>query len=143
MGEDSAKEVSKTNVQVAVEQQRAVYGTLKMPFLAQMARMHRLSVRDIAGIFGISKSYAAQLLNHEKVPDLELAFRLARYFECTVDELFGWRFDDDGKRRPLMIELDRKTIRLTPKNRNHSALGLVKMVVDWIARGGDGIIPEE
>jgi transcriptional regulator with XRE-family HTH domain len=102
---DDNREKVKTNVQIAIEQQRVRYSTLRKPLLAQMAEAHRLTVREFAAIFGISKSYAQEILNHEKFPSLEMAIRVARYWECTVEELFGWRVDDDGMRRPMMIEL--------------------------------------
>jgi hypothetical protein len=29
-----------------------------------------------------------------------------------VDELFGWHFDDTGNRRPLVLEVNGKTVRV-------------------------------
>lgn len=125
--------MDRTYVQSIIEGVREFYGTLRMPLLAQLAKIHGLSVRDLAAIWGISKSHASDILSHKKVPDLELAFRIARYFEVTVDDLFGMRFDDDGSRRPLvMIGPDRKLIQLSHNNRKHSALWLAGDEVDKI-----------
>ena len=60
-------------------------------------------VRDFAAIFKISKTHAAEIIAHRKLPDLELAVRISRYWEVEVEELFGWRIDDDGARRPLLV----------------------------------------
>ena len=113
-----------SNLQVGIDQQREVYGHLRFPLLQQLCRIHSLTVRDVATIFGIGKSHAQEIITHQKAPSLELAFRLARYFEVTVDELFGWRFDDSGERRPLVIELSNKV--------------LVKLAVGAEERSGDG-----
>jgi len=103
-----------------------VYSHLALPLLAQMAKIHGLSIRDIASIFGISKTFAAEVLNHQKFPDLSLALRLARYFEVDVESLFGWMLDDDGCRRPLVVETPQGLVRLSTKNHHHTALGMVE-----------------
>jgi DNA-binding XRE family transcriptional regulator len=117
----------KTALQFDIEKRRAVYESLASPLLAQLAKVHGLTVREFAGIFEISKSHAEEILNHRKCPSLELAFRIARYFEVTCDELWGWRFDDEGSRRPLVIEMPDKTlVRLKVAKKDHSALEVVK-----------------
>lgn len=94
-----------TNVQETNEKQRAVYESLAKPLLQQLAELHGLTIRDVAAVFGISKGHAEAILKHRVFPALELAIRIARYFEVSVDELFAWRVDDSGERRPLLIEL--------------------------------------
>lgn len=110
-----------------LDRQRACYESLERPLLAQMAALHQVSVREFAGIFGISKSYAEEILNHKKLPSLELAYRIARYWEVGVDDLFGWRIEDDGQRRPLLVSIPctKKVIRLSSREWNDSSLGLV------------------
>lgn len=97
------------------------------PLLAQLAEIHDISVRDFASIFGISKSYAEEILNHKKFPSLELAVRIARYYECSTDEIFGWRIDDDGVRRPLVVRLpgSETYVTLNARNMSHGALALL------------------
>jgi transcriptional regulator with XRE-family HTH domain len=120
--------------QVGIEQQRAVYEFLARPLLSQLCILHRISVRDFAEIFDISKSYAEEILNHKKFPQLELGVRIARYWECTVEELLGWRVDDNGSRRPLLVALPggRGLIRLSSTEPMDSALAIVKRVADEI-----------
>ena len=120
----------RTALQRGLDEQREVYDHLAKPLLAQLAAIHGLTVRDVSQIFGISKSHAAEILSHKKVPSLEVAFRLARYFEVTVDDLFGWMLDDDGNRRPLVVEVGGRLIRLKSQVPAHDALALVKRVAE-------------
>lgn len=92
-----------TNIQRAVEAQRKKYEEIGMPLLQYMAMIHKLSYRRFAEIFGISKGHAEAILRHKSFPSLELAVRISRYFDSTVDDLFAWRVDDTGERRPLVI----------------------------------------
>ena len=122
----------KSNKQIALEKQRAAYDTLAIPLIAQLCRMHRVTVRDFASIFGISKSHAEEIMNHKKLPSLELAIRIARYWECSTDDLFGWRVDDDGARRPLLIALKgtHRLARLSSQLKIHDSLELIKAMVE-------------
>jgi transcriptional regulator with XRE-family HTH domain len=123
----------KTNLQIGIEQQRAVYSHLRKPLLLQMANLHGLSYRDIAEIFNISRSHAENLLQHRRMPNnLELAIRIARYFEVNVEELFGWNFDDDGQRRPLLIELPGTgtVARLKASDRNAGSLDMIRQLAE-------------
>ena len=92
----------KSSLQTAIERARGKYEG-KAPLLQRICSAHQITLRDFAAIFEISKSLAGEVLSHRVLPKLELAVRVARYFECTVEELFGWRIDDDGKRRPLLV----------------------------------------
>jgi len=124
----------RTALQRGIEQQRAIYSWLAKPLLAQLCEIHGLSVRDIASIFQISKTYAAEVLNHQKFPSLELALRLARYLEVDVESLWGWQFDDDGCRRPLIVETPKGLVRLSSRNPHHGSLELVEAVAMEIYR---------
>jgi transcriptional regulator with XRE-family HTH domain len=94
-----------TNVQTVNQKQRAVYESLAKPLLQQLTELHGLTIRDVAAVFSISKGHAEGILKHRVFPSLELSVRIARYFEVSVDDLFAWRVDDSGERRPLLIEL--------------------------------------
>ena len=96
-----------------------------------------MTYRDIAEIFNISRSHAENILLHRREPTLELAFRIARYFEMKVDDLFGWRFDDDGKRRPLLVELHGTGVyaRLKARDTQVGALDLVRKIAEAIENG--------
>jgi len=118
----------KSNIQVVNEKARAFYEAQgQPPLLSQICAMHNISVRDFAAIFEISKSQAQMIIAHKTFPSLELAVRIARYWECTVEEIFGWRIDDDGKRRPLLV-VDRMTNtvrKLTNKGVKEDAIVMV------------------
>jgi hypothetical protein len=61
---------------------------------------------------------------------LDLA--ITRYFGCTIEELFGWRVDDDGKRRPLLA-VDPKTgqaRRLSERDKKDEAMSLVRQKLE-------------
>lgn len=116
-----------TNLQIGLEKQRSVYDNLARPLLSQLVHVHNITIREFAEIFGISKSFCEDILNHKKFPNLELGLRISRYFDCSIEELFGWRVDDDGCRRPLLIELPGTgtVVRLSSRDRTHDALPLV------------------
>ena len=101
-----------SNFQSSIEKQRSIYDSLGEPLLYQLAKVHKITIREFAEIFGISKNHAEAVLKHQAVPSLELAFRIARYYGVTVDELFGWRFDDTGDRSPLVLEVKGKLVRV-------------------------------
>jgi len=126
--------MARTNLQISIEQQRAVYSWLARPLLSQLCEVHGLSVRDMASIFGISKTFASEIMNHQKLPSLELGIRLARYFEVDVESLFGWMLDDDGCRRPLIVETPKGLVRLSSRNPHHGSLELVEAVAMEIYR---------
>lgn len=119
----------KTALQVVIEKQREIYQRDGLPpFLQQVCQMYRITIREFASIFGISKAHAEQIIKQRKFPALDLALRIARYFDCTVEELFGWRIDDDGKRRPLIIENPRtgQTYRLSDNKKQDATITLME-----------------
>jgi transcriptional regulator with XRE-family HTH domain len=122
-----------SNIQHCNEKAREFYGD--SPLLQRICTAHGITLRDFAAIFGIGKSLAGEILNHQTLPKLELAVQIARYFECTVEELFGWRIDDDGKRRPLLV-IDQETgqvMKLVGKNR----VGAIELAVGKESGCGD------
>ena len=95
----------KSQLQVCNEKAKAIYeNDLEMPLLQQICRLHNVSAQEFAEIFGISRAQSYKILNHEDFPSLELGIQISRYFEVEVEWLFGWRVDDNGARRPLLIE---------------------------------------
>lgn len=116
---------------------RAIYYSLPRPLLSQLAQLHGVTVREFAALINVSKSNAQEILAHRKDPTLYLAFKIARYYEVTVDELFGWKYGDDGDRRPLVIELgDKRVLRLKAANPKHGALAMVAAVAEELRRQG-------
>jgi DNA-binding XRE family transcriptional regulator len=119
----------KTALQITIEKQRALYEVEGAPpFLQQITTMYRITIREFAGIFGISKAHAENIIKQRKYPDLPLALKITRYFGCTVEELFGWRVDDDGKRRPLLIENPKtgQAYRLSDMKKQDSTMTLME-----------------
>lgn len=124
-----------SNIQICNEKAREFYGD--SPLLQRICTAHGITLRDFAAIFEISKSLAGEVLSHKALPKLELAVRVARYFGVTVEELFGWRIDDDGKRRPLLV-IDQETgqvMKLVGKNR----VGAIELAVGKESGCGDEV----
>lgn len=123
----------RTGLQISVEKARALYCREgSPPLLQQIVQIYRISVREFAIIFGIKKSQAANIISHKAVPTLHLAIDICRYFEVSVEDIFGWRFDDHGKRRP-MVMIDTKTgqaFRLKNVNDDHKTMELVKKQIE-------------
>jgi DNA-binding XRE family transcriptional regulator len=107
-----------SNIQETNIRARAFYEQEgKPPLLALICQAHGITIRDFAKIFGISKSHAAEIIAHRKLPDLELAVRICRYWAVTVEELFSWRIDDTGERRPLLVIQNGQVRKLVGKDR--------------------------
>ena len=84
--------------------------------MKQICQVHGLTIREFARIFEMSKSHAEDIWSHKRFPSLVEAVKIARYFEVAVEELFGWRIDDEGERRPLLVQ-DPKTGKVVRLNR--------------------------
>lgn len=96
--------------------------------MQQICQMYRLTIREFASIFDISKGHAEDIIKHRKFPALDLGVVIARYFECSVEDLFGWRVDDDGKRRPLLV-VEPKTgvaYRLSEREKSEETMPLIR-----------------
>ena len=104
-----------SSIQITLQKVRAVNGTLAKPMLAQLAELHGLPIRQFAGIFGISKGHAESVLKHRSYPSLQTAIKIARYFETSVEDIFGWTIDDTGERCPLVLSLPEGGVRRIAK----------------------------
>jgi transcriptional regulator with XRE-family HTH domain len=125
----------KSAAQLYIEGMRGYYQNgLDVPLIAQLCKLHYISVREFAEIFGVSKSYAHQLMQHEKLPSLELGFKISRYFEISMEELFGWRLDDDGARRPLLVEIpgQKEPHRVNRESREYNVINLIDAQVSHL-----------
>ena len=56
--------------------------------LKEMRQEKKISQEQVAIQICISKSYYCNLENNKKTPSLEIAFRLACFFNTTLEELF-------------------------------------------------------
>jgi DNA-binding XRE family transcriptional regulator len=131
-----------TGLQQTIERQRTEYERLGKPLLQYLVELHGLSVRKFAEVFSISKGHSEDLIKQRVLPSLELAVRIARYFETNVDDLFAWRVDDTGDRRPLLVEIPGTdgVIRLKRENAGigsveFSGLKLVERVLEAVKQG--------
>ena len=122
-----------SNIQETNLKLRAVYGSMPKPLLQQLSELHGLTIRDFARIFGISKAHAEAIEKQRAMPNLPLAIKIARYFETTVEEMFGWQVDDTGERKCLLVELPGLDvpIRMGYKH-ERDTLPLVREVADAI-----------
>ena len=97
--------MSESNVQMRINAARNHYtGLGQPPLLEQICKVHSITQREFAAIFGVSKAHAEAVIKERTLPSLELALKIARYFECSVEDIFGWRVNDSGERRPLLIK---------------------------------------
>ncbi len=56
---------------------------------------HDLTQGDLAGAVGVSRQTINALERERYDPSLELAFKLAAFFECQVEDLFDPELGDD------------------------------------------------
>ena len=127
----------KSNTQICNEKARAYYQAQgQPPLLVQICAAHQVSIRDFAAIFGISKTYSAEIINHEKFPSLELAVRISRYWEVTVEDLFGWRIDDTGERRPLLV-IDPATGKVRKLTQKEGRTGAIELALESRMEGSN------
>jgi transcriptional regulator with XRE-family HTH domain len=125
------------------EKARTIYeGSGQPPLLQQIAEAHGVSVRDFASIFGIGKSHASDVLNHKVFPSLELALKISRYWEVTVEELFGWRVDDDGARRPLVV-IDPSTGKARKLTKKQGRTGAIELALEANGEGEESVAASE
>ena len=55
-----------------------------------------MSQADLAGALGVSRQTVISIENGRYMPSLPLAFRIARYFESTVDKMFDPEDEEAG-----------------------------------------------
>ena len=131
--------MAESNLQMRIQDARGYYdGKGQPPLLEQLCIIHGITQREFAAIFGVSKQHAENLIKHRVFPSLELGLRIARYWEVTIEELFGWRVDDDGARRPLLIKdpVTGEVRRLNAAGKRTKALVLVDEVKASCGEGG-------
>ena len=55
-----------------------------------------MSQADLAGVLGVSRQTVISIESGRYLPSLPLAFRLARFFEMPVEEIFDPEEEDEG-----------------------------------------------
>lgn len=56
---------------------------------------HGLTLRDVSVAVGVAFSDISRAERGDVAPRVTTALRLARFYETTVEELFGWMLDDE------------------------------------------------
>ena len=121
----------RTSLQVAIDQQRAVYSHRRRPRLSQLAQLHGLTVRDFARIFDVSKSYADDILRMRVRPPLERGVDDRKVLRSHGRRVTGRTIHDSGERRPLVIELPgNKVVRLKAQVKDHGSMELIRQVAE-------------
>jgi putative transcriptional regulator len=62
--------------------------------------MHDMTQEDLARTIGVTRQTILAIEKGKYVPSLDLAFRISRYFNVNIEEVFT--YEDEGK----MIEID-------------------------------------
>lgn len=55
-----------------------------------------LSQADLAAAVSVTRQTINAIERERYDPSIELAFKLARYFDCQIEDLFDPVFEDDG-----------------------------------------------
>ena len=53
--------------------------------------MRRITQEDLASSLGVTRQTILAIENDKYDPSLELAFKMAKYFETTIEEVFIYR----------------------------------------------------
>ena len=61
--------------------------------LRHLRTLRKTSQADVARATGVRQSMISAIENGEKSPSLDLAFRIADYFDVTVDSLYRVQYD--------------------------------------------------
>ena len=62
--------------------------------------MHDLTQEDLAQAIGVTRQTILAIEKGKYVPSLDLAFRIARYFNVTVEDVFQY------ENSPLTVDID-------------------------------------
>ena len=65
--------------------------------LQRMVRFNKMSVREFASQFGVSYNSAALILAGQ-YPKLPVTIAIARYFQVTVEDIWGHELDSSARR---------------------------------------------
>jgi putative transcriptional regulator len=56
----------------------------------EMRESRGLSQSELGAAIGVTRQTVAAIERRHYSPSLEVAFRLARHFDCGIEELFWW-----------------------------------------------------
>lgn len=61
--------------------------------------MHNLTQEDLAKAIGVTRQTVIAMEKGKYNPSLELAFRIARYFKVSIENVFIYEENDDKMKR--------------------------------------------
>lgn len=65
--------------------------------LEQLRKEKGLKQDELAEILEVSRQTVSSLENGKYNPSILLAFRIARVFQCTIEDVFIYEEDENGK----------------------------------------------
>lgn len=68
--------------------------------LEELRKLHGIRQEELAAVLEVSRQTISSLENGRYNPSIMLAFRLARYFGTTIEEIFLYGEDEDDHEHP-------------------------------------------
>ncbi|NLV77677.1 MAG: helix-turn-helix transcriptional regulator [Tissierellia bacterium] len=65
--------------------------------LEEIRKLKGLSQEELADILGVSRQTISSLENGRYNPSILLAFKIARYFERSIEDIFIYEEDENGR----------------------------------------------
>ncbi|MCF6460332.1 helix-turn-helix transcriptional regulator [Clostridium sp. Cult3] len=65
--------------------------------LEEIRKSKGLSQEELADILGVSRQTISSLENGRYNPSILLAFKIARYFERSIEDIFIYEEDENGR----------------------------------------------
>ena len=62
--------------------------------LSELLIDHEIKPANLADALGVNRKVISRYVNAERLPDIDMAIRMSKYFDCTIDFLLG-RSDKD------------------------------------------------
>lgn len=66
--------------------------------LEEIRKKHGITQEELASILEVSRQTIGSLENGRYNPSILLAFKIARYFNLTIEDIFIYQEEDDDKK---------------------------------------------
>ncbi|MBS4872072.1 MAG: helix-turn-helix transcriptional regulator [Peptoniphilus sp. oral taxon 375] len=66
--------------------------------LEEIRKKHGITQEELASILEVSRQTIGSLENGRYNPSILLAFKIARYFKLTIEDIFIYQEEDDDKK---------------------------------------------
>ncbi|MBR7552642.1 helix-turn-helix transcriptional regulator [Allobacillus sp. GCM10007491] len=57
--------------------------------LSEIRKIHRMNQQDLADVLEVTRQTIGSIENGRYDPSLQLAFKIARYFDMAIEEIFS------------------------------------------------------